>query len=726
MEAELRLGAMASLIFRQLFASRVAFILGVVIIVFAALLLMVTSTQQSFLFSRNFFILLLINAIGVILLLSALIVNTVRVFGQYRRQEAGARLTVRLITLFAFITIIPTALVFFFSMQFLSKGIDSWFDERIERALVDAGSLGQISIEAISEESFVRLEGLVSNLVGVGSDIDLIRTVNQWRIDGDYDEISVFDLRGQILAFSRADLEAFPSALPRTMSASPRQSDVEIGGDGSWLLRQIVRSIPAAENLPATILAVKRLPARQSTLATSVDTALSQYGQLKFLRGRLKQNYALILSLIVGTVALMTLWISVYLAKLTVRPVRELLAATEAVAAGNYDVKLSDWNRTDEFGTLLSSFNVMTKRVHLAQNESRQHAQTADNQRQYLATILEHIRTGVLGLNEKGLVSVINLSGLSLLRLNEGDLLGKSPIQITREFDWLKPLFNPLIGAKVPTNADNTQMDIWAPYGKMVLRVSYSPTDLNAPRAGVVVFDDLTTLLKAQRDAAWGEVARRLAHEIKNPLTPIQLSAERLRSKFSDLGGDDLQRTLVRSTGTIVNQVESLKSLVNDFSRYAQPVDVQLAEIDIVGLANEIVDLFRHSVSPATITVHSTKPEILVTADSTRMRQVLTNLILNASESQANREGLTITVDISPTQHNNLNMVKISIRDNGPGFAVKILERLFEPYASTKGRGSGLGLAIVKRIIDEHSGFIDAYNDDGAVIDMYIPLARES
>ena len=387
----------------------------------------------------------------------------------------------------------------------------------------------------------------------------------------------------------------------------------------------------------------------------------------------------------------------------------------------------------DEIGFLISSFNDMTQRLSSARREASLSQALVEAERANLEVILARLSTGVVALESDLRIRTANQASGAILNVDLENRIGEFLPDIAKG----QPLLEQFVDvAQVHLNAGETewreQIVLRGEVGRRVLTCACTtlPGDEDHAAGFVVVFDDITALLQAQRDAAWGEVARRLAHEIKNPLTPIQLSAERMRQKYLNTLSDEDAQVLDRATHTIVQQVEAMKEMVNAFSDYARAPDIDLNLFSIDKLAHEVVDLYRAEESGIEIILKTDSDLPNVEADIGRIRQVLHNLIRNAIEALENTDDGSIEVSISAAEVQEVDVVEIVVADNGPGFQTGSMSQVFDPYVTTKPKGTGLGLAIVKKLVEEHAGTIEAENreEGGAEIRIELPVneaARE-
>jgi two-component system, NtrC family, nitrogen regulation sensor histidine kinase NtrY len=452
-----------------------------------------------------------------------------------------------------------------------------------------------------------------------------------------------------------------------------------------------------------------------------------------FLREPLKSTLTLTLTVVLMLSLLAAIYGAFVLSRRLVAPIQDLVAGTRAVAQGDYDMQLPTPAR-DEIGFLISSFNDMTQRLATARREASLSQALVEAERTNLEVILARLSTGVVALDSDLKIRTANQASGSILNVNLENRVGEYLPEVAKN----EPLLEQFVDvARVHLDAGETewreQIVLRGEVGRRVLTCACTtlPSDEDTPGGYVIVFDDITALLQAQRDAAWGEVARRLAHEIKNPLTPIQLSAERMRHKYLDSMSEEDAQILDRATHTIVQQVEAMKEMVNAFSDYARAPDMDLGRFDLDKLVHEVVDLYRAKDSGVEIVVTSDPTIPLIDADIGRVRQILHNLARNAIEALENTKDGRIDVHVSTAEIEGVEMALIKVEDNGPGFRTGSVSQVFDPYVTTKPKGTGLGLAIVKKLVEEHVGTIRAENrkDGGAMISIRLPLneaAREA
>jgi len=461
---------------------------------------------------------------------------------------------------------------------------------------------------------------------------------------------------------------------------------------------------------PLTLQALFRIPERLSKLADNVENQVVRYKKLAYLRKPLKYSYILTLSLVLVLSLLAAVWAAFFSARRLVEPIGILAEGTRAVAEGDYSGRLPVTSE-DELGFLVRQFNDMTRRLSKARDQAHSSQQEVEGQRAYLETVLGSLSSGVLSISVSGELRTVNEAACQILGIDLSGQLGHTLGSISVRYAFLEPLFS-LVQRHYDEQLPDwqEQVELFDSAGRRVLlcRSTDLPVSEESNGGQVLVFDDVTDLIRAQRDAAWGDVARRLAHEIKNPLTPIQLSAERLRRKYlGSMSGKDTE-IMDRATRTIVQQVETLKEMVNAFSDYARAPMLQLEPLDLYELVRDVADLYTGS--RLHIRLDLVEPLPMLNGDAGRLRQLLHNLFRNALEAVRHQPRGELLVQSRWILDAGERFIGLSFEDNGSGFSDEVLERLFEPYVTTKTRGTGLGLAIVKKIVEEHNGQIRAQN----------------
>jgi len=711
-----------------------AFVLSVVLL--AGLLMLTAAAQHSAAFSAIYSQLLLWNVLGITLLLCLIVISVVRLLRQLGKGVLGSRLTLRLFATFSILALIPLGVVYYFSVQFLNRGIDSWFDVRIEQALQDALLLGRTSLEALKQDAVVQTERGALRIGDSTSQLETIRLLDEIREQGGFQEMSLFTHTGRIVASSSRDaMSLVPDTPAEGILAQARGGQVHVGiepvPEAGLQMRVVVPVSPRGVSEPGLVLqGIQPLPLRYANLAESIQDASAEYEQLVYLRGPLKFSFVLTLTLVTLMTMLLAVWAAIFSSRRLAAPLRDLAEGTRAVASGDYGKRVPVTSG-DELGVLVQSFNDMTRRIHEAQSQARRSQREAEEQGTYLEAVLGHLSTGVLSFERDGRLRTDNAAAAAILEVDLAAARGRQFHRLAIDHPRLAPLVEFVRNAMQRQVTDtHAQIVLSGHRGRQTLmcRGTRLPGSGRRVEGYVVVFDDVTDLIQAQREAAWGEVARRLAHEIKNPLTPIQLSAERLRRKYLlKLPADD-RDALDRATRTIVQQVGSMKTMVDAFASYAQPARMQLSSVNLNDLLRDVVELHASDERPLAIELELDEHLPMLSVDTDRLRQVLNNLIINARDATAGGAEPRLNITTRTVQWPGSDGVEVRFRDNGGGFDEAMLDRIFEPYVTTKEKGTGLGLAIVKRIVEEHGGTVRAENaeEGGAMVVIQMPCTGES
>ncbi len=700
------------------------------VLLLASFYLMSGATQNTALFGRLYSLLLAVNILALLLLLALIGRNLVHLLQQYREHAPGSRLTLRLVVMFVLLALAPVSVVYYFSLQFLHRGIDSWFDLRVEKSLEDALELGRASLDGRLRE-LLRQTRQAAGELGPVPDGTAALKLNELRQNSEAAEMTLLTLRGRPIASASMDPSAIIPAMPSEAVLQQLRQGLDYArleplGDAGMHVRVAV-TLPSLEpGAESRVLhALFPVAERLSQLADSVQEAYSQYKELAFLRQPLKYSFTLTLSLILLLSLLTAVWAAFFSARRLVAPIRDLAEGTRAVAEGDYDKRLPLPGR-DELGFLVRSFNEMTYKIAQSQLAARHSQRQAEEQRTYLEAVLGRLSSGVLTLDGDGVLHTVNAAAGHILGAELDDVVGR-PLQ---ELPGRHPVLDQFVAALLPhlTPAEpdwRAELVLFGPKGRQVLmcRGALLPGNEQIGGGHVIVFDDITALIQAQRDAAWGEVARRLAHEIKNPLTPIQLSAERLRHKYLTTMPAADAEVLDRSTHTIVQQVEALKEMVKAFSDYARPPQMRLEMVGMNRIISEVVDLYRTDHRPVSFDLQLDARTPAIEADAGRLRQVLHNLIKNALEA-CGHDGAHLRITTRCAEETGCRYVELGVCDDGPGIPEELLTNLFEPYVTSKPKGTGLGLAIVKKITEEHGGMIWVENlpEGGACIIIRLPV----
>ena len=701
------------------------------------LLLLALSVQNSVQFSELQSWILLANVvalIGVGYLLTRKIIELVRAF---RAQVPGSRLTARTVAIFGSLVIAPLIIVYLFSLEFLNRGIDSWFKVEIKQGLTDALELSKSAVDVRMRE-YARSTQLFANRLADSPPATWAIASDQQRVESGALQVVVYGRLGQVLASSSVGAS---SSLPRASAEVTAAIDA---GNTYWSLEPLSEddylintaapiAISPGSSEGRFVVAMYPVPPHLVRLSEAVQHSYSQHSNLTSQREGVKNLFGMTLTLVLLLAMLTAIYGAIYSAEKLTRPVQDLIAGTRAVGKGDFGTRLPLPSR-DEMGFLVHSFNDMTKRLRRAREETQRSQVAVERERERLSIILARLSTGVITLGRDLTLRSANQAASNILGVELERGVGQPLGALSDE----NPRYARFVGEVTQRLAKGDeewreQLDLKPEAaGARVLVCACTPlpgddhaeNELERQPGYVIVFDDISALLQAQRDAAWGEVARRLAHEIKNPLTPIQLSAERMRRRYlGQMQGEDAQ-ILDRATYTIVQQVEAMKAMVNAFSEYARAPDMKVTKFPLNALVTEVVDLHRVQESGIRIDVDLDSHIDQVEADRGRVRQILNNLIVNGAEAAENVPDGRVVASTRLETLGNAAYVTITVTDNGPGFSREVLGRVFEPYVTSKPKGTGLGLAIVKKIVEEHGGRVEADNrpEGGGRVRVSLPV----
>ena len=709
-------------------------------VVLGALLALFLSAQNSAQFGRLQPWILLASALAVAIIIVLLARKIIQLIAAYRSGVPGSRLTARTVLVFGALVALPLLTVYVFSLEFLNRGIDSWFRVEIKQGLNDAVVLSRSALELRMREHDERTQRFAATLATQTPGSALFALEEELRSSG-ASEIVLYGEHERIIgAASRVVADSLPQRPPtdlvRRVGGGASYVSLEPVGESQYLIRTAapLPGAPMSTGDARYVVVIYDLPRQFAELTDAVQRSYSQYGDLAELREPLKYSFSLTLTMVLLVTMLGAIYGAIYSAEVLFKPVQDLMAGTRAVAKGDFGTRVPLTSH-DEMGFLVQSFNDMTKRLRRAREETERSQLAVERERERLAIIIARLSAGVITVDRNLIVQRVNASAGGILGVDlasgVGHALGDLP---GADGGFLQP-FVAELSARFAAGRDEwrEQIELRPANGKTGSRVLVCacvplPQAADDPERFVIVFDDVTHLLQAQRDAAWGEVARRLAHEIKNPLTPIQLSAERMRRKLlPSLTGQDADM-VERSTHTIVQQVESMKQMVNDFSEYARAPAMQVAAFDFNRLVSEVTDLYRAQEAAIDI-VDRLDPAVgAVEADRSRVRQVLNNLLTNAFEALEGVHPASIELRTQPMDFEGQPGLELVVADNGPGFQGDLIGRIFDPYVTTKPRGTGLGLAIVKKIVDDHGGRIEAENrpEGGALVRVMLPLRERT
>lgn len=697
----------------------------------ALLLYLLSNASANTAASGEHYTLLVTLNIALAVLLIVLI--GVQLFGLYRKirqRVMGSRFTLRLLATFALMAIIPGLIVYLVSVNFLTRSIESWFNVKVESALEGGLNLGRTALDIMLTDVKEKGESMATSLAFQPADTHFT-VLNDLREKSGIQDATLFTVQGRILAVSSSDSSSFLPELPSVTQL--RQARQRIYGniepiDHKGLYLRVLVPVNTQNITGETriLQLLQPVPKSLATTAEAVQDVYQDYQQLSYSRTSLREVFALTLTLVMMLAMLTAVAIAFVLSRRLSAPLTVLAEGTKAIASGDYSTMLPAHGK-DELGILVQSFNSMTQQLGDATKAADRNRARVEAARGYLETILAHLSSGVLALNERGELRTFNQAASNILGVKLESYVGFTLDKIISKQTRLESFLQTIAmntqqeSSQKDGQKDDaqTQIELASAQGKQILTLRGT----RLPDGGyVAVFDDATTMVQAQRDAAWGEVARRLAHEIKNPLTPIQLSAERMAHKLLNKLDDADAEILRRSTETIVNQVDAMKTMVNEFSEYARSPAPNLENLDLNFLIRDVMSLY--DLPGIKMKLSLEKQACTIKGDSTMLRQVLHNLLQNAQDALAMHDAPVIKVKTEVVNE----MLVLTVEDNGAGFPAEMMQHAFEPYMTTKPHGTGLGLAIVKKIIDEHKGNIkiENANSTGALVTISIPLLLDT
>ena len=690
------------------------------------LFLLSTASANTALFAQHYPLLLALNGVIALCLLGLVVYQLLVLRKKLAARVFGSKLTLRLVLFFSLMAVLPGALVYGVSVQFLAKSIESWFDVRVDKALEGGLSLGRTTLDNMLKELDKKADTVALSLSELPP-AEHLTAMNSLREQLGVQEATLFSQRGNIIAFSSSERSGLMPDLPSTallkqIRQQQTYSGIEtIPGKGLYLRVVVPVNVLSLNEDIRVLQLLQPVPKQLAQDAEAVQAVYRDYQELSLSRVGLKRLYALTLTLTLLLAWLSALALAFLISERLSAPLEVLAEGTRAVAQGDFSQRPPVKSR-DELGILMQSFNIMTHQLSEARAAAERNQEQLQTAKAYLESVLANLSAGVLAFDEAFGLRSANLSAAHILETEFAQLRG------TRLEEWstgniaLRALSEQILASFRQSLSDEWEKQVEYPgkSGTRVLLLRGSRLSGAVQSGYVVVFDDITHLLQAQRDAAWGEVARRLAHEIKNPLTPIQLSAERLKHKLADkLDKTDLE-ILKRSTQTIISQVAAMQNMVDAFSDYARTSELILQPIDLNHLLREVLALYESPALTIKLDLAPKLPQAM--GDKTQLRQVIHNLLQNAQDALADVPAPSILVRTEAQG----SRIRLTIQDNGSGFPEQLMTRLFEPYVTSKPKGTGLGLAIVKRIVDEHSGVIHIENikPHGACVSISLPLAH--
>ena len=727
------------------------------------LFLLASASGNTAFFERNYPVLLAVNGViaGLLFILVLLLLR--RLIKRLRQGRFGARMMMRFSIAFALMGVLPGVLIYVVSTQFLARSIESWFDVRVDRALDSGLTLGRTVLDSIKEDVTRKAHAWALELSDVPEAVQ-VSELNRLREQGGIQEALLVTGSGHLIGASGAQVSELVPELPTAAQLRQARSlrvfaaiEGEAGlSERNGLRARVIVPVPlpapvsgraamrpeaspgsligelrdsptprsgglavSAANEARFLQLVQPVPASIAANAEALQNGYREYQELSLARSGLRTIYGLTLTLTLLLAVFAAIASSVLLASSMTAPLLQLAEGTKAVAEGNFR-PVREFPGSDELNLLTQSFNAMTRQLTEARDQVEHKQRELENAKTYLERVLANLSAGVVVLNKDFRLVTANhgasrILGHTLLT-RTGQPLAEVDAALALAFE---AAFADHALAASPKDSWQQQVEVkraaTGPGGEpLMLLARGSRLPLDDGLGYVVVFDDVTQVISAQRAVAWGEVARRLAHEIKNPLTPIQLAAERLQMKLTDKLMPPDSDVLKRGASTIVSQVAAMKRMVDDFRDYARVPPARLSPLDLNSLIAEVGALYGADSPGGALHLQLAHDLPLIEGDATQLRQVIHNLVVNAQDALAGRRDARVLIRTELVEidegSTRARAVRMAVEDNGPGFPANILRRAFEPYVTTKPSGTGLGLAMVKKIVDEHGARIEAVN----------------
>jgi len=692
------------------------------------LILLAKAISNSDLISSDSFRALLgLNILFIFSLIVLIGFQIFRLLQNVKKEITGSRLTLRLVMSFALMGVVPVLIVYLVSVNFLTKSIESWFDVKVESALEGGLTLGQKTIDILMKDIELKGKSIAYSIGNVDSQqrYSLLTDLREkFRIE----DAVIFDQNSIIIEVSSEKSDLIPPI--------PNIKDLEKGSKGFFgrieekdgeqiYLKTFTPILTKNVNSKTLILQLTQpIPPSIANLALSVESVYSEYQQLTYSRNSLKIIYILTLTLVLLLALLSSVSASFVISRRFSSPLAMLADATRQISKGNYKKIISKQGK-DEIGVLISSFNSMTSQLEDATNNSEKDRERLEVSRTFLETILAHLTTGVIVLDQAKIIRLNNIAASKILKIKSSDMSNMPMSEIVDKYLLFKPMYE-FVESYIDSDKKNKKEESQEfklnkeNEQESTIMLQITPIKNNKDKSYVLVIDDISEVTQAQRHRAWGEIARRLAHEIKNPLTPIQLSAERIQHKFKNKLNKEDSEILERSTNTIVNQVNSLKIMVNEFAEYARPTKIQKDAVQIDELIDEVVALYEIEKN---ITIKKDRKIPTIYADQNKLRQVIINLLENSQDALKEIKNKKIMISI----RNKIGGIELTVEDNGVGIPDIIIGRIFEPYVTSKKTGTGLGLAIVHKIVEEHEGkiTIDRIKNSGTRVTINLKIREK-
>jgi two-component system, NtrC family, nitrogen regulation sensor histidine kinase NtrY len=691
---------------------------------------------------NNIIIFGIINVIILLIILLIYLVfrNVAKLMVERRQNAIGAKLRTKLVLAVVGLSLVPTMLLFFVSAGFITNSIQNWFNKQVETSLDESMEVAQTYYKTSATNALYYGEQISTFI----KDQKLLNEENLPRLKALIRQKQKEYNLGVVEVYSsqREELvRATNPKLPQGEFTNPSSEDIKVGLQGRNLTKvnsigkaDLIRGIVPvysnwnAKDVVGVVVVNYYVPYSLVSKMKEISASYHEFRQLKIMKNPITTGYILTLFLITLVIIFLAVWFGVYLAKSLTTPIQELAAATMQVAEGNLDVHLAE-KGNDEIGMLITSFNKMTEDLRNNQlalkmtNEevSRSNIEL-EQRRRYMETVLKNVTAGVISVDKEGILTTINKSAERLLNINQKKVTGKNFREVLQpvHLDIIKGMLRDMVVAQHDTVSKQVTIPLKDTNLTLLVNLTVLKDENDAFMGTVVVFDDMTQLIKAQRMAAWREVARRIAHEIKNPLTPIQLSAQRLRKRYLSRFEEE-EKVFDECTAMIIKSVDELKTLVDEFSNFARMPAAQPVPTNLNEILQEALTLYQEAHRSITFTIFTDETIPLIQLDRDQIKRVLINLLDNAVAAIDDKG----SISIESSYDKELKMATFTVTDSGHGITPEDRSRLFEPYFSTKKSGTGLGLAIVNTIISDHHGFIRSKDNEpkGTVFIIELPVS---
>ncbi|MBI3354917.1 MAG: PAS domain-containing protein [Nitrospirae bacterium] len=707
--------------YRPLLVALAFFILAVVL---TAIEVFFQKIEGPSLFANNIIILALVNVDIILLIVLILLLsrNFIKLYLERRQNIMGAKFRTRLVLYFLSAVLIPSVLLFIVASGLLTTAIESWFNIQVEKSLKNSLEVAQTYYQN-SQDNAIYYSKQISKTITEGELLDeqnrqlLKEVVAKKAEEYNLGVVEIFSAQQEEL------VKALNPQIPEGSFIRPQQDIIKTGLKGKELTNiqstgkgDIIRGVVPIyssfnyKDIVGVVVVNYYIPQSLVNKMEEITGAYEEYKQLKAFKNPIKGSYLMVFLLITLIIIFAGTWFGFHLAKDITVPIQKLAEGTQAIAQGDLNFKIVDIKARDEIGMLVNSFNKMTDDLKFS-NERLAEANISlqkgnielERRRGYIETVLESIATGVISVDKDGRITTFNSSAEKILGIPASDVIGKhyqSALHLL-PLDKVQELINRMRSQGKAAIEEELQVELNNKPLRLGLNITALRDEDNNYLGLVIVFEDLTELIKAQRVAAWQEVAKRIAHEIKNPLTPIQLSAQRLRKKFHE-NASDFNKIFDECTNTIIHEVNSIKSLVNEFYNFARMPASMPAPNDLHEIINEVVPLYRSAHKDINIINNFAKGLPVINVDKEQFKRVFVNLFENAVEAMNNKGRVWVKTHYD----SDLNLVKVEVADEGAGINPDDKDKLFLPYFSKKKTGTGLGLAIVNRIIADHNGYI--------------------